>query len=136
MQSFRILIVLSLFLAGCGEGQAPTGQKGDPGPAGPVGPVGPAGPAGPPGPPGPAGPSGPAGAAGPAGPPGSSGPVRTVELECREACVLTCEANERVLNAYAIAPGGAVTYETENRVAFRPQRRGTIVKVTLGCIPK
>src|SRR5262245_59631290 len=48
---------------------------------------------------------------GPAGPPGQAGPpggtvIRFVDGECRQTCTVACEANERILNTFAIGPGG------------------------------
>ena len=83
------------------------------------------------------GPPGPAGSAGPPGPPGPSGPViRFVEGECRQACTVACEANERILNTYAINPGGTFVFEEQNRATFRPQQQGAAIKVVVACAPK
>jgi hypothetical protein len=72
------------------------------------------------------GPPGPAGPAGPPGPAGSSGTVIR----------FACEANERILNTYAINPGGTFVFEEDNRATFRPQRQGVAVKVVVACAPK
>ena len=75
---------VSLLVSGCGDKEVVRGEKGDQGP------------------PGPAGPPGPPGAAGPVG---SSGTIiRFVEGECRQACTVACEDNERILNTLAINP--------------------------------
>ena len=116
VRCFVVLSMLAFSLSACGEQAA---QKGDPGPPGPEGPAGPAGPAG------------------PVGPTGISGTViRFVEGECRQACTVACEANERILNSYAINPGGTFVFEEENRATFRPQRQGVTVKVMLACASK
>jgi hypothetical protein len=111
--------LLCLTLAACGEGV--TGPKGDKGDQGPPGPAGPAGPIGPPGPPG----SAPSGTV-----------IRMTEFECRAACEISCEASERILNAYALRPGGTLAFENDNRASFRPQGRNAAVKVLVACIPK
>jgi hypothetical protein len=81
------------------------------------------------------GPPGPAGPAGPAGPPGGT-VIRFVDGECRQTCTVACEANERILNAFAIGPGGALIFEEENRATFLPQRQGAAAKVVLACAQK
>jgi hypothetical protein len=113
-RSFIIPLLLApLALAGCEDKQVATqGEKGDQGPPGP---------AGPPGPPGPAG-------------PGTV--IRFVDGECRQACTVACEANERILTTYAINPGGTFVFEDENRATFRPQRQGVAIKVVVACAPK
>src|SRR5215475_13780038 len=104
-----VLLLAPLALAACEE-KVSQGEKGEAGPAGP---------------------------AGPPGPPGPSGTViRFVEGECRQACTVACEANERILNTYAINPGGTFVFEEENRATFRPQRQGVTVKVMLACASK
>jgi len=40
------------------------------------------------------------------------------------------------LNAYAINPGGAFTFDAENKATFRPPRQGVAVKVVLACVQK
>jgi hypothetical protein len=62
--------------------------------------------------------------------------IRFVDGECRQACTVACEANERILNTYAINPGGTFVFEEENRATFRPQRQGVAVKVVVACAPK
>src|SRR5215510_4919806 len=75
---------------------------------------------------------------GPAGPPGPRGGtvIRFVDGECRQTCTVACEANERILNAFAIGPGGALIFEEENRATFLPQRQGASAKVVLACAQK
>jgi hypothetical protein len=99
MQIPIVPLLLLLVLAGCGQ-DAPKVEKGERGPPGSEGP------------------------AGPAGPPGTPGTViRTVDGDCStSSCIVACEANEKILNAYAINPGGTFTYEADNRATFRPQR--------------
>jgi hypothetical protein len=89
------------------------------------------------GPQGEKGEQGPPGAAGPAGPAGPSGTViRFVDGECRQACTVACEANERILSTHAINPGGTFVFEDDGRATFRPQRQGVAVKVVVACAPK
>jgi hypothetical protein len=108
------LLLAPLALSACEEKQvAAQGEKGDQGPPGP---------AGPPGPPGPAAPSGTV--------------IRFVDGECRQACTVACEANERILSTHAINPGGTFVFEEDNRATFRPQRQGVAVKVVVACVPK
>jgi hypothetical protein len=88
MRNYAFATMIVLLLSGCGEKQSngeqqQTESSATPLPAGPPGPPGPQGPPGPPGPPGPIGPSG--------------AVVRFVDSECRGACTVTCEANERIL---------------------------------------
>ena len=117
VRCFLVLSMLVLSLSACGEKEA--AQKGEPGPPGPEGPAGPAGPAG------------------PVGPTGISGTViRFVEGECRQACTVACEDNERILTTYAISPGGSFVFESDSKATFRPQRQGAAVKVILACVPR
>ena len=117
MQVRWLIVLLLLGLSACGEQPvSQKGEKGDPGPPGPAGPAGPLG---------------------PVGPSGISGTViRFVEGECRQACTLACEDNERILTTYAINPGGSFVFDTDNKATFRPQRQGVSVKVVLACAPK
>jgi hypothetical protein len=39
-----------------------------------------------------------------------------------QTCTVACEANERILNMFAIGPGGTFIFEEENRATFLPQR--------------
>jgi hypothetical protein len=59
-----------------------------------------------------------------------------VETTCRTNCAAACEAGERILNVYALNPGGTFVFEDDNRVSFRPLRRGGDTKVVVACIPK
>ena len=107
------LLMAPLALSACEEKQAPQGEKGEAGPPGPAGP------------------------AGPAGPPGPGGTViRFVDGECRQACTVACEANERILTTHALNPGGTFVFEEDNRATFRPQRQGTTVKIVVACVPR
>src|SRR5262249_31577161 len=54
----------------------------------------------------------------------------------RQTCTVACEANERILNTFAIGPGGTFSFEEENRATFLPQRRGASAKVVLTCSQK
>ena len=117
MQLRGFFVVLALLLSGCGESQVPAkGESGENGEQGP---------------PGPAGPAGPAGQAGPSGT-----VIRFVDGECRQPCTVACEDNERILNTYAINPGGTFVYEADNKANFRPQRPGAAIKVVLACVQK
>ena len=75
---------------------------------------------------------GPAGRPGPAGPPGRT-IIRFVDGECRQTCTVACEANERILNMFAIGPGGTFIFEEKDRATFMPQRQGAAAKVVLAC---
>src|SRR5439155_21256077 len=81
------------------------------------------------------GPPCPARPPGPAGPPGGT-VIRFVDGECRQTCTIACEANERILNAFAIGPGGTFIFEQEDRATFLPQRQGASAKVVLACARK
>ena len=109
--SIAVALVAALALTGCSDIK---GEKGD---------AGEKGEAGPPGPPGPAGPAGTGGTV-----------VRFVEGECRQLCKVACEDNERILNTFAINPGGTFTFEAHNQATFRPQ--GAAAKVILACVPR
>jgi hypothetical protein len=108
----RWFIVLLLALSACGEPVAPKGAKGDQGSPGPAGTPGPAGPVG----------------------PGTI--IRFVDGQCNQACTVACEANERILDTYAIKPGGTFVFEDENRATFRPEQEGVAVKVGVACVRK
>jgi len=110
------LVMLSaLLLAACGQSEPPA--KGETGPPGPAGPTGPAGPIGPP------------------GPSANGQAIRVVTLPCNEtACAANCNANEQILNAYALNPGGVIGFIDERNVTFRPRERPAVLK--LACIEK
>src|SRR5262245_2935258 len=110
---FILLLAPPLALSDCEEKVVSQGGKGDQGL------------------PGPAGPSGPPGLTGAGGP-----VIRFVDGECRQACTVACEANERMLSTYAINPGGTFVFEEQNRATFRPQQQGTAIKVVIACAPK
>jgi hypothetical protein len=80
---------------------------------------------GPQGPPGPAGAQGPPGPSGPAGAPVPVAPsIRFAEFGCPTVvCSLSCNDGERLLNVYAVTPGGSFTFEDDRGVTFRPARR-------------
>lgn len=89
---------------------------------GPQGPVGPQGPPGPPGPPGPAGLT-------------VSG-IRFAEFGCASAaCTLSCRNEERILNAYALNPGGTLVFEDDRQVTVKPARQPSS-KIILVCVPQ
>lgn len=104
--------LLCMLLAGCGDGQPAKGGKGDQGPPGPPGQP---------------------------GTPGTPGTViRMSETECRGLCSLTCESNEKILNAYVLGgAAGRLVFDETNRATFRPQGAATApIKVMVACIPK
>jgi len=110
-----LLVILAAFLlAACGQSEPPS--KGQAGPPGPPGPRGPPGFAGPPG-------------------PGASGPaIRVIKAPCDQtACAASCRENEEVLNAYALNPGGTISFIDERNVSFRPREKGRATLV-LACI--
>ena len=109
------LVTLSLLLGGCSKDQtAPKGEKGDAGPPGPAGPLGPQG---------------------PAGPPGRGGGFRFAEFTCQQAaCSASCEASERLVNAFALNPAGTFTVESDRAVIYTPPRRGPSGKLVLVCV--
>ncbi len=87
------------------------------------------------GPPGPIGPQGPPG---PPGTPGSAGStasgIRFAEFGCASsACTLSCRNDERLLNAYALNPGGTLVFEDDRRVTVKPVRQPS-GKIVLVCI--
>jgi hypothetical protein len=42
--------------------------------------------------------------------------------------------NERILNAYALNPGGAISFVDERNVSFRPKEKGRPTALVLACI--
>jgi hypothetical protein len=109
-----LVILAALLLAACGQSEPPS--KGQAGPPGPPGPRGPPGFAGPPG-------------------PAASGPaIRVTKSPCDQmACAASCRENEEILNAYALNPGGAISFTDERNVSFRPKEKGRATLV-LACI--
>ena len=79
-------------------------------------------------------PAGSPGPPGPAGPPGTV--IRFVDGECSQICTVACEANERILNTFAIGLSGSFVFEDEIRATFRPPRQGASVRVVLACAQK
>jgi len=117
-------------------------KKGEPGPPGPPGPQGVAGPPGPPGTQGIPGPQGRPGAQGIPGPPGPAGPavppgpqgspgLRIAETSCNQACQVSCNENEYLLNAYVLDGRGSLVYHDDRRLSFTPPRRGAGKVVTI-----
>src|SRR5215831_5793968 len=130
-----LLLILAIFLlAACGQSEPPA--KGEAGPPGPAGSPGPAGPPGLAGPPGPAGPPGLAGPPGPATFSGPNGPaIKVFARPCDQpTCGASCEENEQILNAYALNPGGAISFIDERNATFRPQKRPAVL--VLVCVGK
>jgi hypothetical protein len=82
------------------------------------------------------GPAGPPGRAGPPGPPGpaaSGAAIRVIKAPCDQtACGASCKENEEILNAYALNPGGAISFIDERNLNFRPKERSTVL--VLACI--
>src|SRR5215467_12916003 len=113
MRLSLLVISATFLLAACGQSEPPA--KGD------AGPVGPRGPAGPPG-------------------PAASGPgIRIITAPCEQtACDASCTANEQILNAYALNPGGAISFIDERNVSFRPKEKGraTLVLACIGADPQ
>jgi hypothetical protein len=105
-----LLVILAAFLlAACGQSEPPA--KGDAGPPGPAGPTGPPGPA-------------------------TSGPaIRVITAPCDQtACGASCMENEQILNAYALNPGGAISFMDDRTVSFRPKEKGRATALVLACI--
>ena len=101
----RLLLILAVFiLSSCGQSEPPA--KGEAGP------------------PGPAGPAGPPGASS-----GTNGPtIKIVSRVCdKAACGASCEENEQILNAYALNPGGVISFIDQRNVTFRPNGRPTVL---------
>jgi hypothetical protein len=91
--------------------------------------------AGPPGPPGPPGPRGPPGFRGPPGPAASGSAIRVITTPCGQTtCSASCMENEQVLNAYALNPGGAISFLDGRNVSFRPKEKGQPTVFVLVCV--
>jgi hypothetical protein len=62
--------------------------------------------------------------------------LRFAEFGCASPmCTLSCNANERIANAFALSPGGTFVYEDDRTVSFRPLQLPSR-KITLVCIPR
>jgi hypothetical protein len=108
MRVILVLIATLVVVAACGQN--------DPPPQGDRGEVGPAGPTGPP------------------GPPGGTG-IRMITAPCQEqVCAAGCNDDEKILNAYAMSPGGIISIEDERRLTFKPRKNPTVL--VLACIAK
>jgi hypothetical protein len=46
----------------------------------------------------------------------------------------SCNDNNQILNAYALNPGGAISFIDQRNVTFRPQKRPTVL--VLVCVGK
>ena len=116
-RAVSLLLVYFLTLAACGQNPG-SGEKGEQGPPGPQGPAGPQGPSGP---------------QGPAG--GSGSAIRFQQVGCSTpSCAVSCKEGERILNAFALAPGGIIEYPDEHHLTFRPRR--IPAAVVLACVPE
>ena len=82
------------------------------------------------------GPEGPPGAQGPTGPAGGSGSaIHFLHVGCSTSSrTVSCKEGERILNAMAFTPGGAIEYQDEHHLMFRPRRIPAVV--ALACIPE
>jgi hypothetical protein len=100
-------IVIAISLAGCDAGSPPPkGERGE------------------------------VGAVGPAGPPGAdSAKIRMITAPCQSpVCAAACNEDEQILNAFALNPGGALNFEDERHLTFRPRKNPTVL--VLACIGK
>jgi hypothetical protein len=62
--------------------------------------------------------------------------LRFGEFGCASvACTLSCNANERIANAFALSPGGTFVYEDDRTVTFRPLQLPSS-KIVLVCSPQ
>jgi hypothetical protein len=105
----RLLLILAAFiLAACGQSEPPAKVE-----------TGPPGPAGPPG-----------------ASSGTHGPtINVIARACEQtACGASCAENEQILNAYALNPGGVISFIDQRNVTFRPKERPTVL--VLVCIGK
>jgi len=101
-----LLIFAAFVLAACGQSEPPAkGEAGPPGPAGPAGPAAFSGST--------------SGANGPA--------IKVIARPCDQpACGASCEENEQILNAYALNPGGTISFIDQRNATFRPQKRPSV----------
>jgi hypothetical protein len=77
------------------------------------------------------------GEAGPPGPPGPPGgaAIRVITAPCDQVtCAASCMENEQVLNAYALDPGGVISFIDERNVSFRPKEWGRRTALVLACM--
>jgi hypothetical protein len=67
---------------------------------------------------------------------GANGPtIKVIARPCDQpACGASSEENEQILNAYALNPGGAISFIDQRKVTFRPQKRPTVL--VLVCVGK
>jgi hypothetical protein len=103
-----LLILAAFILAACGQSEPPAkGETGPPGPAGP-----------------------------PGASSGTHGPtINVIARACEQtACGASCAENEQILNAYALNPGGVISFIDQRNVTFRPKERPTVL--VLVCIGK
>ena len=78
--------------------------------------------------------AGPPGSAGPPGPAASGSAIRVVTTPCNQpACGASCMENEQILNAYALDPGGAISFVDERNVTFRPKEKERPTVLVLAC---
>src|SRR5262249_15466875 len=75
----------------------------------------------------------------PPGPATFSGPngpaIKVFARPCDQpTCGASCEENEQILNAYALNPGGAISFIDERNATFRPQKRPAVL--VLVCVGK
>jgi hypothetical protein len=103
----RILLILAAFLLGaCGQSEPPArGEAGPPGPAAFSGLT------------------------------SGANPIKVVAKPCDQpACSASCEENEQIINAYALNPGGAISFIDQRNATFRPQKRPAVL--VLICVGK
>ena len=70
------------------------------------------------------------GEAGPPGPTsGANGPtIKVIARPCNQpACGAIRDENEQILNAYALNPGGVISFIDQRNVTFRPNGRPTVL---------
>ena len=61
--------------------------------------------------------------------------MRVFARTCEQvACSASCEENEQILNAYALNPGGAISFIDQRNATFRPQKRPSVL--VLICVGK
>src|SRR5262245_7630688 len=66
----------------------------------------------------------------------TNGPaIKVIARPCDQpACDASCEENEQILNAYALNPGGAISFIDQRNATFRPQKRPSVF--ALICVGK